>query len=238
VPGAASPRYGQLVHEGIGEDRAVSSLTRLPPGRHGLSREFVTQNQRGRLVAATIAIVAASGLNEATIAQICAAAGVSRRTFYTNFSSKQDCFFATYHTILRHLRLETDAAATEQTEWPQVVAAKIQAMLGLLAANPDLAKFLFNAPQRAGDEVAARYRVLMARSSEYMREGMPALPETRAPSAAVAASLMGGMVALIVRKVNSGEGEGLLDLLPDLVELYLTPYIGRAEAVRVAGEAA
>ncbi len=37
-----------------------------------------------------------------------------------------------------------------------------------------------------------------------------------------------------MRKVEAGEGESLPDLLPDLVELTLAPFLGRAEAVRVA----
>jgi hypothetical protein len=35
--------------------------------------------------------------------------------------------------------------------------------------------------------------------------------------------------------VNAGEGERLVDLLPDLLELVLTPYIGRERAVEEAG---
>jgi hypothetical protein len=57
---------------------------------------------------------------------------------------------------------------------------------------------------------------------------------TKVPSEAVAASLIGGMVALVVRKVEAGEGDDLPALLPDLLELFLAPYLGRAEAVQVA----
>lgn len=218
-----------------GEEAALR-LARLPPGRHGLPREFVTRNQRDRLAAGTIAVVAERGLNEATITQICAAAGVSRRTFYTYFSSKEASFFAAYETIVEHLRLATDAAAAAQAEWPRQVAAKLGATLEFLAANPDLARFFLIAPQRAGDEVAARYRLGMDRAVEYLDEGRPPAPATKAPSEAVAGSLIGGMVALVVRKVEAGEGDDLPRLLPDLVELFLTPYLGRAEAVQVARE--
>lgn len=214
-----------------GEEAALR-LARLPPGRHGLPREFVTRNQRDRLAAGTIAVVAERGLNDGTITQICAAAGVSRRTFYTYFSSKVACFFAAYATIAEHLRIATDAAAAEQTEWPHKVVAKIGAALEFLAANPDLARFFLIAPQRAGEEVASRYRDSMDRAVEYLCEEMP--PATEAPSDAVAGSLVGGMVALVVRKVEAGEGDDLPELLPDLAELFLTPYLGRGEAVRVA----
>jgi AcrR family transcriptional regulator len=223
------------VNEGQGRgDDAVLRLARLPPGRHGLPREFVAQNQRDRLAAGIIATVAERGLNEATITQISAAAGVSRRTFYAYFSSKEECFFAAYDTIVKHVRIAANAAAAEQAEWPRRVGAKLAATLEFLAANPDLARFCLVAPQRAGEEVAARYRTAMSEAVEELCEGMPPPPATKAPSEAVAISLIGGMVALIVRKVNAGEGDSLPDLLPDLLELFLTPFLGRAEAVQVA----
>jgi len=220
---------------GAGEDPAPR-LSRLPPGRHGLPREFVTRNQRDRLAAGTIAVVAERGFNAATITQICAAAGVSRRTFYAYFSSKEECFFAANATIAEHLRIATDAAAAELDDWPLRVVAKIGATLEFLAANPDLARVSLVAPQRAGEEVAQRYREAMDRAVEYLCEGMPPPPATRSPSKAIAGSLIGGIVALVVRKVEAGEGDGLPELLPDLVELFLAPYLGRTEAVRVANE--
>jgi AcrR family transcriptional regulator len=235
VQGGDSSRYGPAVSKGERSgDEAALRLARLPPGRHGLPREFVTQNQRDRLAAGTIAVVAERGLNDATITQICAAAGVSRRTFYVYFSSKEECFFAAYDTIVEHLGIATDAASSEQSDWPGRVAAKLRATLEFLAANPDLARFCLIAPQRAGEGVASRYRDGMGKVVAYLCEGMPAPPATKVPSAAVAVSLIGGMVALVVRKVDAGEGDALPELLPDLLELFLTPYLGRAEAVRIA----
>lgn len=221
-----------------GEGPSARPLTRLPRGRHGLSRQFVVQNQRDRLAAATIEVVAEHGFNAATIAQICLAASVSRRTFYAIFSSKEECFFAAYGAVVEHLLVETDAAAAKQAEWPAKVAAKLRVSLEFLAANPDLAMFCLAAPQWAGEEVAARYRAAMGGAVAYLCEGMPAPPATKPRSEAVTASLMGGMISLVVRKVNGGAGDSLPELLPDLLELFLTPYLGRAsaqEAVRACG---
>jgi AcrR family transcriptional regulator len=209
-------------------------LARLPPGRHGLPRDFVVQNQRERLAAAMIAVVAEHGLNDATITQICAAAGVSRRTFYGYFSSKEECFADTYAGIVRYMREATDEVADSESEWPQRVGTKMNAMLELLGANPDLGRFLLIAPQRAGEGVAARYREALGQAVAYLCEGMPPPPATKAPSEAVASSLIGGMVAIVVRKVNAGEGDDLPRLLPDLLELFLTPYLGRSEAIKLS----
>jgi len=226
------------VSEQTGRDDLALRLARLPPGRHGLPRDFVARNQRDRLAAGIIAVVAASGLNQATVAEICAAAGVSRRTFYAYFSSKEDCYLETYGRIVEYVRDAADEAAATADDWPGRVAAKLKTPLELFAANPDLARFSLVAPQRAGGPVTARYRQLMSQAVEYLCEGMPLPPATRAPSEAVGASLIGGMVALVVRELEEGRGGELPRLLPDLLELFLTPYLGRvaaAAAVEASG---
>jgi AcrR family transcriptional regulator len=213
---------------------AGAGLGRLPPGRHGLPREFVTENQRNRLTAAMIAVVAEHGYHDATITQIAAAAGVSRRTFYGYFSSKEECFFDTYDVIAGHLRQRSREAAEQYTDWPDRAGAKLATLLEAFSSNPDLARFCLIAPARAGDRIAERYRRGIAEAYEEMAEGMPAEVVERAPSEAVQQSLIGGMAALLVEKVEAGEGEKLIDLLPDILEVFLAPYLGREEALEVA----
>lgn len=209
-------------------------LHRLPPGRHGLPREFVAQNQRDRLAAGTIAAVAARGYNETTIGDIAAAAGVSRRTFYVYFKDKLECFLATFDEIERHLGEAAREAAAAESEWPRRVAAELAAALEVFAANPQLATVALAAPPRAGGEVADRYRVALERALAELTEGMPPPPAVRPPSQAVQHSLLGGIVALIVERVEKGEGDRLTELAPDLVRLFLGPFVGRDEAAHTA----
>lgn len=239
MQGSLQYRYRHAVGKGgpkdsnPGED-APRGLPRLPPGRHGLPREYVIRNQRDRLAAGIISAVAEHGYHDTTITQITAAAGVSRRTFYAYFSSKEECYFDTYDLIVRHLRGAVEEAAAPLEDWTERVAAKVRAMLEFFAANPDLARFVLIAPPRAGDEIAARFRVATENALSELTDGAPSAPEAREPSETVQQSLVGGIVALIVRKVEAGEGEELPTLLPGLLELFLTPYLGRDEAVRVA----
>ncbi|MGH2847839.1 MAG: hypothetical protein ACRDL0_17755 [Thermoleophilaceae bacterium] len=53
----------------------------LPPGRHGLSRKFVVENQRERILAAVADVISAASYAEMTVEDVIAGAGVSRRTF-------------------------------------------------------------------------------------------------------------------------------------------------------------
>ncbi|HEX4307950.1 MAG TPA: helix-turn-helix domain-containing protein, partial [Solirubrobacterales bacterium] len=73
-------------------------LSRLPPGRHGLPRDFVVHNQRERLIAGLAEAVAEKGYGGTTIADITRHAAVSRRTFYEHFDGKDECFVAAFDT--------------------------------------------------------------------------------------------------------------------------------------------
>jgi AcrR family transcriptional regulator len=215
------------------EDDSAAGLPRLPPGRHGLSRDFVVRNQRDRLTAGAIAAVAERGYHDASVTEICAAAGVSRRTFYSYFASKEECYLQTFDLVGEHLRQVMTEAGAEEEDWPEKVQARLAAMLDVFAANPNLVRFTLVAPLRAGDEIGARYRLGLERLLEILTEGRPANGSVRHPSPAIEQALVGGMMALITWRVERGEVD-LPDLLPDLVELFLTPYVGRATAARAA----
>jgi hypothetical protein len=141
--------------------------------------------------------------------------------------------------IADHLRDAATAAAAEHEdeEWQYQVRARIITTLEFFSSNPDLARFCLIAPSRAGDRIAGRYRQAVAEVYDELIGAMPAEIDAKAPSAAVQQSLIGGMAALVMEKVEAGEGDTLPALLPDFLELFLTPYVGREEAVRVARQA-
>lgn len=207
-------------------------LQRLPPGRHGLSREFVIRNQRDRLTAGMIATVAAHGYHDTTISQIAAAAGVSRRTFYSYFESKEDCFLATFGLIEEHLVEVMSEAGASINAWPAKVMAQLAVMLEELAANPDLVRFALIAPPGAGGPFLDRYRLFLEGLVAVVADERPARAKEANEGAELA--MAGGLAALIVAKVSAGEGERLPDLLPELTELVLTPYIGHRRAAKEA----
>jgi len=220
--------------QGIEPHNPPPELARLPPGRHGLPRQFVARNQRDRLTAGMIATIAEKGFHAATITGISAAAGVSRRTFYTYFESKEDCFLATYDTIIAYLQGVAEEAAATEPRWPRRLRAAMVALLRALAANPDLARFILIEPQRAGGSIAERQRSATEMALNDLGRGLP--EDVSAPTREVQHALLAGMAALVARAVEAGEGEHLEALQTELVEILLTPYVGREEAAAVAKE--
>jgi AcrR family transcriptional regulator len=202
-----------------------------------LERDFVVRNQRDRLTAGVIATVAASGYHEATITQICRAAGVSRRTFYSYYSSKEACYVEALGRITDYLSATLAQFADDGSPWPLQVRRRLDSLLAVFAANPDLVRFAWIAPLRAGEQIAGQHHRLLELVRQTLVAGKPD-KGLRQPSPIVEQSLVGGMMALIAARVEAGEGSELPGLLADLVEMFLAPFLGRADAVRAAIEVA
>jgi AcrR family transcriptional regulator len=213
-------------------------LARLPPGRHGLPREFVVHNQRERLIAGLGEAVAENGYAGTTIAHITRHAAVSRRTFYEHFASKDECFIAAYDTVMRELRERVGQAFDDESDWAHAVQAGIGAMLGFLAAEPDLARLCMVEALVAGPVMVERYDSAIQSFVPYFQSGRkgrsPEVLSRLSPSTEEA--LVGGMMSLISRRIIAGKTAELERLLPDLVEFTLTPYLGSEEAAKVARE--
>ena len=207
---------------------------RLPAGRHGLPREFISQNQRERIITAMVDTVAERGYNATTVANITKAASVSRRTFYEHFADKEACFLAAYDMVADHIRASMRAAAESFGEWPQQVRAALATMLRFLASEPELARLCMVEPVAAGGEIAARHRASMLGFVAILKAGRPEHSGSRPLPAATEETLVGGIASLIVREISAGRAAELEKFLPDFVELILAPYLGNEEAARLA----
>jgi AcrR family transcriptional regulator len=209
-------------------------LTRLPAGRHGLSREFIAQNQRERIITALVDTVAERGYNATTVAHITKAASVSRRTFYEHFADKEACFLAAYELIAEHIRSSMRVAAEAFEEWPEKVRAALATLLRFLSAEPELARLCMIEPVAAGGEIAARHQATLHDFAEILKAGRPQRTASRPLPGATEEALVGGIVTLIVREISAGRTEKLPELLPDLFKLILAPYLGAEDAERLA----
>ncbi|WP_432076388.1 TetR/AcrR family transcriptional regulator [Streptomyces wuyuanensis] len=130
------------------------SLTDLPRGPHGLARELVAGSQRQRLLYAMTVVVAEKGYVAATVADVTARAGVSRKTFYELFADKEECFVAAADKgrELTVKRLEASFARSSAQSLTPVATfrASIRAYLGLIAEEPEFAIAFFLETAAAG----------------------------------------------------------------------------------------
>lgn len=209
----------------------------LPGGHHGLSPEQVAESQRERLLAAIAHVVAERGYRASTIAEIVKAASVSSRAFYENFDSKEACFLAAFEAVLAHLEELVAEAVEPVLDWPHRVVAALRALLGFFDAEPALARLCLVEPITASPQIATRFRAAVVACIPYLRPGRAERPVAAALPESTEDSLLGGLLVLTARSVLA-DSRPLTDLLPDLVDFALSPYLGPERAKELTREAA
>lgn len=206
----------------------------LPRGRHGLSRDFVAQDQRERLLTAIAASLDEHSYDGTTVSLIGGRARVSKSDFYRHFASKDDCFLTAYDDAAERLWGEVRAACREHSEWADRVVAGLAAGLAWLASEPARANLLLVEGLRAGPQVYDRFLAMLDRFVPLLRNGAPAgLDGSGSPPQAADEAVVGGIASLLGRRVLAGETEDLVKMFPEVAEFALTPYLGATEARRI-----
>jgi AcrR family transcriptional regulator len=210
-------------------------MDRLPRGRHGLSPEFVARNQRERLTSGLILTLAEVGYQKTTVSMIGRRAAVSKSDFYKHFDSKDDCFFAAYDYAVDRIRsTAVEACASNSTaEWPERVRAGVTALLTLLASEPPLATIVLAEGLRAGRGIYDRYQAAVESFVPLLRQGAPDPPGSAPVPVATDEAVVGGIAALLSRRVVGGEAEDLPKLIGDVLEFALAPHLGTEGARRI-----
>jgi AcrR family transcriptional regulator len=209
---------------------------RPPPGRQPLSKEFIAQHQRARIIAALAEETAVRGYRSVTVADIVRRAGIARNTFYDNFASKEDCFLAAQQYAVETAVARVVEAAGKLESWPARVNAGLAAFLRYVASEPALARTCMVEALSAGPASVERYEqslqmfVPLFRIGRTVSRNGDSLPDT------LEETVIGGIFWVIYQRIMAGETERIVELLPELVEFALTPYLGAEAAKRSASE--
>jgi AcrR family transcriptional regulator len=205
----------------------------LPPGRHGLSRSFVEANQRQRILDAVADVVSLAGYQGMSVEDIVGAAGVSRRTFYDNFKSKEEAFLTAYDEIGAKLVGTVGEAFRSSATFPEGVINCLRVFLDFVASVPHYADMCIVEVLAAGPPALARRNAVMTAMVELLQEGAARTKDGIKPPALTAETIVGGIYEIVYSRVLQGQTADLPRLLPDLAYSIMLPYLGHSEAERI-----
>lgn len=223
---------------GMADSRSLSErLAKLPPGRHLVPRDFVAQNQRERMLLATAELVAERGYQKTTIELIAKTARVALSTFYEQFSSKEECFLAAFDETMDAAAEVFDELLDEEQDWSDQVAAGLEITLEMVAKEPARAKLCIVEAQAAGGEALKRYQGMLERLAPKLREGRVHNPRASRLPDGLEVAIVGGLVWLVHQRLLNDRVDEIKRLLPEMLQVTLTPYVGEVEAGRAADAA-
>jgi AcrR family transcriptional regulator len=186
----------------------------------------VTESQRNRIHQAMIDVVSERGYPETRVVDVIGVAGVSRKTFYELFDSKEDCFLAAYDMLLENLLGEAGDAfeAKPGAPWAERVGAALEALLEHLAEHPAQARFAIVEVLAAGPKALARRDAALRQFTGFLEPGRS---ETSVELPGITSlSIAGGINELLYSEILHGAVGRLPSRLPDLMFWVTLPFLG------------
>jgi AcrR family transcriptional regulator len=171
---------------------------------------------RARLLEGMAHSVAAKAYADTTVADIVREAGVSKRSFYECFASKDECLIALYvaasHGALKVLKESIDPGR----DWRAQVEHALSAYLACLASNPALLRTLFIEILGLGAEGLKVRRRMNQELADFVVQvvhaGHEHTPQDAARHATMAMAVVGGINELVLQSIESGRTADLAEL--------------------------
>jgi AcrR family transcriptional regulator len=191
--------------------------------RPELPREFVAGHKRRRMMDAIADLTAEQGYEATKIADIVRRAAVARKTLYDNFDGKEDLFLSAVDATLAEMRVVVEEAC-ERTDSPEDhVVAGLEALLDFIAEHPAATRMCMVESISATRSSARLYDAGMRNFVELLRNS--GLDNSDLPGT-IEESLVGGVAWILQQQIRRDEAEQVGELLPELSQFVLSPYLG------------
>jgi AcrR family transcriptional regulator len=191
--------------------------------RPELPREFVAGHKRRRMMDAIAELTAEQGYEATKIADIVRRAAVARKTLYDNFDGKEDLFLSAVDATISEMRVAVEEGC-ERSDTPQdQVVGGLEALLEFIAEHPAATRMSMVESISATRSSARLYDAGMRDFVDLLRNSAldgAELPET------IEESLVGGVAWILQQQIRKGEAERIGELLPELSQFVLSPYLG------------
>jgi AcrR family transcriptional regulator len=190
--------------------------------------------ERERLIDAFTRVAADRGYRNTTVEDVVATAGLTAADFDNHFSDMGQCLSAASEAFFARLTSEAHEGIAESDDWPVQVKGGVEAGFAFVCETAPSSRFFAVDALVAGPAALGRYQTLMASIAEIMRAGRDFHPQGADLPDLLEPMLAGGVASIVTGALLTEEHSRLAELETEVVELLLTPYLGRDEARRVS----
>jgi AcrR family transcriptional regulator len=197
--------------------------------RPELPREFVASHKRRRMMDAIAELTAEQGYEATKIADIVRRAAVARKTLYDNFDGKEDLFLSAIDSTTTEMRVVVEEACDNAGgDSQERIVAGLEALLDFVAEHPAAARMCMVEAISATPNSARLYDAAVHEFVELLQKSAP--EEADLPST-IEESLVGGVAWILQLQIRKGEAQTVPELLPELSQFVLSPYLGVGKVV-------
>jgi AcrR family transcriptional regulator len=213
-PGKAKSSASQ---DSKASDSSGARYRRLPTGAHGLTREEVELDQRGRLRSAMIELIAQRGYPAVRILDLTQLAHVSRPTFYNLYADKEELLLSAYEDIAGRTTAHVAKAYAQGDSEEQSLELALLAFAELAAAEPEAMTLALLGTFGAGARALSR-RNRTTQALEQMIQTGRERSWSEHPADLTTKFVIGGIREVSATRLRQGRAEELLTLAGALGE--------------------
>jgi AcrR family transcriptional regulator len=190
---------------------------------------------RRRLLDAMIETVAQRGYDRTTVSRVLSSADVQEAVFTEHFHDKHDCFWQAVDDLIGRVELGALEQFQRDLPWPERVRMALASLLSSLACNPDGARVALVEMLSVGPAACERQRSALALFASLIEQGRAHCPNSEHLPTQTSEAIVGGIAAILHRRVLQADTAGLPALHADLTYFALLPYLDHERARTVAG---
>lgn len=217
-------------------ERLLATKKGRPRGGRETPRDAVAAQQRERLLVATERLMAERGCAGTTIERIAKGARVSSITFYDHFASKEEALVAAFERVVGEIRVGLAREVPAGLPWPEQIRAGLRTLLATIAAKPEWGRVCFIETQRGGPGLLAHYEAVLDSAVPKLREGRRFATDAGDLPETLEETTVAGIAWLVRERLEGDDGAEVAveEMLPELLDVALRPYLGAEEARRLA----
>ncbi|MDQ2631073.1 MAG: TetR/AcrR family transcriptional regulator [Actinomycetota bacterium] len=183
-----------------------------------MKADEVARHQKGRLEGAIVEAVARHGYASTTVRELVTLAGVSKSTFYEHFESKEDCFLATFDSIVARVSEEVAAAYGTPGSLRERLVAGLGRFMELVVERPEAAAFATVESLTLGSEsITHRHRSWEA-FEQMTRQYFVDEPLQQQVSDLTVRAILSGISGVVYQHLRKGTTAELPDLVEPLID--------------------
>jgi AcrR family transcriptional regulator len=202
----------------------VSHRSRLQAGS-------IAELQRSRLVKAAVAVASERGYEGMFVTAVVARAGVSRKTFYELFESRDDCFLAVLEEALAQMAGVARPAYEQEGGWSERLRAALLAVVEFLEREHDMGAFALSYLVGYGPRSPELRAHVLGLLRQVVEEGHSQAALRQKLSPLTAEVVVGGVLAVIYARLQKSP-QRLVALVNPLMWMIVLPYLGSSAASR------
>lgn len=212
-------------------------FSRLPGGPRQMKADEVARHQKDRLEGAMVEAVARHGFASTTVRELVTLAGVSKSTFYDHFENKEECFLATFDSIVGEMVGEVAEVYDGDGDERERLMAALSRFMEIVAERPESAAFAIVDSLALGSAGTAHRERAWEAYEQVARRYFDSTSPQRVSDLTVRA-ITAGVSGVVYQCLRNGRTEELPGVVEPLIDWALSYQAPDTELVRRAVVAA